>query len=66
MLLALLAADATLILFFAVILMIGVAVPLTMDYVKRNRFYKNLLELLDSLEQKNLIAEVMERPQIHE
>ncbi|BDF58435.1 sensor histidine kinase [Christensenellaceae bacterium] len=66
MLLALLAADATLILFFAVILMIGVAVPLIMDYIKRNRFYKNLLELLDSLEQKNLIAEVMERPQIHE
>lgn len=62
LILGLLQADITLILFFIAVLAIGIVLPLVLDYLKRNRFYSGLLSLFDSLENKNLIAEVLERP----
>ncbi|MEA5002087.1 MAG: sensor histidine kinase [Christensenella sp.] len=66
LLLVLLAADITLILFFVVVLAAGTIVPLVVDYMRRNRFYSSLLSLFDSLENKNLISEVMEKPPVRE
>ncbi len=66
MLLWLLSADITLILFFAVILAVATMLPLGIDYIRRNHFYRGLLALFDSLENKNLIGEAMDRPCVRE
>ena len=50
------------IVFFRTVIAACLIIPLLVDYHRRKRFYNGFLLLLDELEQKNLIAEIMERP----
>lgn len=46
----------------AVLYILGTAVPLLIEYMTKKEFYNNLLRVFDSLDRKNLIAEVITPP----
>lgn len=48
------------------IYIIGASIPLIIEYVKKKSFYQNLLSIFDSLDRKNLIAELIEPPSFAE
>lgn len=62
----LLGVGSMIIIFFETIFIACLAVPLIFDYFRRRRFYNGFLSLLDTLKQKNLIAEIMEKPDFKE
>lgn len=45
---------------------IGTVVPLTAEYMSRKDFYQNLINVFDSLDKKNLIAQVVAPPTFKE
>jgi Signal transduction histidine kinase len=50
----------------AVLYIIGAAVPLTIEYLTKKNFYRNLLSVFESLDRKNLIAELISPPSFRE
>ena len=62
----LLSVGTMIIVFFGCIFLACMVVPLIVEYRKRKAFYENFIEMLDSLERKNLIAEMVERPDFRE
>lgn len=49
-------------LLIGVLYIIGAAVPLTLEFIHKKNFYQNLLYIFDSLDRKNLIAEMITPP----
>lgn len=45
---------------------IGAVIPLIYEYVIKNNFYENLIRIFDSLDKKNLIAEMINPPTFKE
>ncbi len=45
---------------------IGAAIPLSVEYIRKKEFYINLLGIFDSLDRKNLIAEMISPPAFKE
>jgi len=62
----LLGVGSMIVIFFEAIFIACLSVPLIMDFFRRRRFYNGFLSLLNTLEQKNLIAEIMEKPDFKE
>lgn len=62
----LLSVGTMIIVFFGCIFLACMVVPLIVEYRKRKAFYENFIEMLDSLERKNLIAEMVKRPDFRE
>ncbi|WP_066683216.1 sensor histidine kinase [Christensenella intestinihominis] len=62
----LLAVGSMIIIFFGAVFIACLVVPLVIDYHRRKQFYNGFLSLLDALENKNLIAEIMEKPDFRE
>ena len=62
----LLSVGTMVIIFFSAIVLACLLLPLIIDYGRRRKFYHSLLSLFDALEEKNLIAEVMEQPNFKE
>ena len=62
----LLAVGSMIIVFFGTVIAACLIIPLLVDYHRRKRFYNGFLLFVDELEQKNLIAEIMERPGFRE
>jgi hypothetical protein len=52
--------------FVGVLYLIGSAVPLTVEYLSKKDFYKNIICIFDSLDRKNLIAEMITPPSFKE
>lgn len=44
----------------------GTSVPLVIEYISKRDFYRNLLSIFDSLDRKNLIAEMITPPSFRE
>ncbi len=61
-----LSVGATAIMFFGAIFLACILTPLLVDYRKRRAFYNGFDAVLSSLKQKNLIAEMVERPDFKE
>ena len=53
-------------LLLVVLYLLGTIIPLTSEYLKKRSFYGNLLRIFDSLDKKNLIAEVVTPPDFKE
>ncbi len=53
-------------LFIGLLLILALVLPLTFDYLKRKAFYNDLLCRFDSLDKKNLIAEITSLPDFKE
>lgn len=53
-------------LFIGVLLVMASIVPLVLEYIKKRNFYNELLSVFDSLDKKNLIAEVITQPDFKE
>ena len=64
--LVVLRASLTLVLFVFIIFAAGYTIPFAFDYTKRKAFYKNLITVFENLQQKNLIAEMIRRPDFSE
>lgn len=62
----LLGVGSMIVIFFEAIFIACLSVPLIMDFSRRRRFYNGFLSLLNTIEQKNLIAEIMEKPDFKE
>lgn len=58
--------DQSLSIFIGILYLIGAAVPLIIEYAVKRNFYKNLLNVFDSLDKKNLIAEIISPPSFTE
>jgi signal transduction histidine kinase len=52
--------------FTAAIYTLGTAIPLAYEYINKRNFYSNLIRIFDSLDRKNLIAELIESPSFME
>lgn len=50
------------IIYFIFILTFGYVIVLLYDYIKRRNYYNTLLEMLDNLDEKTLLLEVMDKP----
>lgn len=48
------------------IYLLGAFIPLVSEFIKKKNFYNNLLQIFDSLDKKNLIAEVVLPPDFKE
>jgi len=61
-----LGASLPLIAFVSILFVVGYTIPFVFDYGKRKAFYKDLIVIYENLEQKNLIAEMIRRPDFTE
>jgi signal transduction histidine kinase len=52
--------------FIGILYIIGAAIPLAVEYMGKRDFYRNLLRICDSLDRKNLIAEMINPPSFKE
>ena len=52
--------------FIGILYIIGAVIPLTIEYIGKKNFYDNLLSVFDSLDKKNLIAEIVSPPSFTE
>lgn len=53
-------------LLISILYIIGTVVPLTGEYLSKKDFYQNLIRIFDSLDRKNLIAEMINPPSFRE
>lgn len=58
----LLGVGSMIIVFFGAVFATCLIIPLIIDYRKRKQYYDAFFSMLDSLERKNLIAEMVEKP----
>lgn len=49
-----------------ILYIVGAVIPLTMEYLQKKDFYQNLLLIFDSLDRKNLLAEMISPPSFKE
>lgn len=52
--------------FIGIMLLIGSAIPLVTEYINKRSFYRNLISTFDSLDKKNLIADIISPPSFKE
>jgi hypothetical protein len=52
--------------FIGILYIIGAAIPIAVEYMGKRDFYRNLLRIFDSLDRKNLIAEMINPPSFKE
>lgn len=55
-----------LIMFLSTFYIMGAVIPLALEYMNKRVFYNNLLHIFDSLDRKNLIAEMISAPTFKE
>jgi len=52
--------------FIGAMLIIGAIIPLISEYINKRNFYNNLINIFDSLDKKNLIADIISPPSFKE